>query len=160
MPKALDTFGGRDYAKLLNSSGVDFDGLTSTTNTTVSSESIKVPEGWVGMFIIDIDANTTATVTASVKVAFDGGTEWNQFYFDHKALSAAAVTIGAATDVSGRLLRFINPFPDIGVSGAIGDVLFRVDLETDGSDSSAEYGDCFYAVAPRVQGAVLEGVRA
>ena len=160
MPKALDTFGGRDYAELLTSTGVTFDGLTSTTDTTVSSEAIKIPEGWVGIFVVDIDANTTATVTASVKVAFDGGTEWNQFFFDQKAQSAAEVTIGAATVVTGRLLKVLNPFPDIGVSGAVGDVLFRVDMESDGADSSAEYGKFFYAVAPRVQGAVLEGVRA
>ena len=160
MPKALDTFGGRDYAELLTSTGVTFDGLTSTTNTTVSSEAIEIPEGWVGIFVIDIDANTTADVTASVKVAFDGGTEWNQFYFDNRALTAASVTIGAATVVQGRLLRVINPFPFIGAKGTDGKVVFRVDMETDGADSSAEYGKFFYAVAPRVQGAVLEGVRA
>jgi hypothetical protein len=157
MPKALDTFGGRDYAKLLNSSGVDFDGLTSTTNTTVSSESIEVPEGWVGIFVIDVDAHTTAAATASVKVAFDGGTEWNQFYFDRAALTKAEVTLAAA---GAYMLKFINPFPFVGAKGTDGKVVFRVDLETDGSDTSVEYGDCFYAVAPRVQGALLEGVPA
>ena len=156
MPVALDTFGGRDYAELL-SSNATLDGITSTTDTTVSTETIEVPEGWVGMFVIDVDAFTTAAVTASVKVAFDGGTEWTQFYFDGLAATAATVALAAA---GAYTLKIINPFPFVGAKSTDGKIVFRVDLETDAADSSLEYGKCFYAVAPRIQGALLEGVPA
>jgi hypothetical protein len=156
MPIAQDTFGGRDYAELL-SGDATLDGITSTTDTTISTEAIEVPEGWVGLFVIDVDAFTTAAVTASVKVAFDGGTEFNQFYFDGQSATAATVALAAA---GAYTLKILNPFPYIAASGTDGKVVFRVDMETDGADSSLEYGKCFYAVAPRVQGALLEGVPA
>jgi hypothetical protein len=149
---------GREYAQLLSSGGVTLDGITSTTNTTVSSEAIKVPEGYVGIFVLDVDTFTTGDVTAKVKVAFDGGTEWNTFWHDRAATTAATATLDAA---GAKMIRILNPFPDIAVDdGTVGDVVFRVDLEADGADSNMAYGKCFYAVAPRVQGALLEGVPA
>jgi hypothetical protein len=136
--------GGRIARPLLTSGGADFDGITSTTDTTVSSESVYVPEGYQCTFVIDVDAFTTAAITAAVQFTLDGSESspnWMDFYWDRASATAATVALAAT---GYKTLRFINPFP----SDPDGNILFRLALKTDGADSSAAYGDCFLFVNP------------
>jgi hypothetical protein len=142
--------GGRVVAELLGTDGATLDAITSTTDTTVSTESIRVPEGFQVAFVVDFDAWATAALTASVKYTHDGST-YHQFYWDEASATAATF---AVTAVGAKILQIINPFvdnPNVDTS-----VLFRVDFETDGADTDVTFGDCYYTVGPPVKGAVFE----
>ena len=139
-PKAAS--GGRISRPLLDSNGADFDGITSTTDTTVNSESVYVPECYQATFIIDVDAWTTDDVEAKVQFTLDAGTNWNNFFWDRG--SATASTIGLDTAVGYRALRFVNPFP----CSADGNIRFRLSLVPDGADANLVYGDCYLMMGP------------
>lgn len=151
--------GGRRIRELLDTNGNTFDGITSTTNTTVSTESIEVPEGFQASFIIDVDTFTTADVTASVKVTHDDS-NYHQFYWDEASATAATAAIAVdSSDLGYHILTIINPFtvnPNEPSESAVSATKFRVDLETDTSDSSIAYGKCFYTIGPPIKGGVFE----
>ncbi len=142
--------GGRAFGQLLNDSGLTFDGITSTTNTTLSTQDVMIPEGWVGTFVIDVDAWTTAG-TASVSVSFDGGTNDNAFYYDRASATASTVSLAAT---GAYVLRVLNPFPE-GFDQA-NTISFSVKFTTNASNTTYELGKCWFAVAPPVVGAVTE----
>jgi hypothetical protein len=142
--------GGRVVRVLLGTDGATLDGITSTTNTTVSTETITVPEGFQACFVLDIDTYTTAALTASVKYTHDNS-NYHQFYWDEGSQTAATF---AVTAIGSTVLQLINPFVDNpNVTTSLG---FRVDFETDTSDTNVVFGDCYVTVGPPIKGAVFE----
>jgi hypothetical protein len=142
--------GGRVVKVLLGTDGATLDAITSTTDTTVSTESIRVPEGFQACFVLDFDAWATAALTASVKYTHDDST-WHQFYWDEASATAATF---AVTEVGQKILQVINPFvdnPNLTTS-----VMFRVDFETDTADTDVTFGDCYVTIGPPIKGAVFE----
>jgi hypothetical protein len=148
--------GGRVIKELLGTDGVSLDGITSTTDTTVSTESIRVPEGFQAIFVMDVDAYATTTATFSVKYTHDGGSNWHQFYWDEGSQTAATVAISdTTTDLGAHQISIINPFTT-NPNTSIGETLFRVDVETDGVNTDLTLGDCYVTVGPPIKGAVFE----
>ena len=136
--------GGRIARPLLTSGGADFDGITSTTDTDVNSESVAVPEGYQCAFVIDVDAATADNVVARVQFTLNGSEsspDWNNFYWDRASATAATVNL---TTTGYKTLRFVNPFP----SDPDGNILWRLNLDPDDADANLAYGDCFLFVNP------------
>jgi hypothetical protein len=146
--------GGRVVRELLGTDGATLDGITSTTNTTISTESVIVPEGYQAIFIMDVDAYATTTATFSVKYTHDNS-NYHQFYWDEGSQTAATVAITDTTaDLGAHMISIINPFvdnPNLTTS-----VKFRVDLETDGVNTDLTLGDCYLTIGPPIKGAVFE----
>jgi hypothetical protein len=145
--------GGRLIREYLGTDGVSLDGITSTTDTTLSFEAVEVPEGYQASFIMDIDAYATTDATFSVQYSHDNS-NYHQLYWDEASAAAVQKALTVTTDLGAHILTFINPFvdnPNVTTS-----TKFRVQLITDGSNTDLTLGDCYFTVGPPVKGAVFE----
>lgn len=137
--------GGRVFRPLLEEGGADFDGITSTTDTTISSEAVFVPEGYQVIFVMDIDTYTTAALTQSIQFTLNGQDatpDWHDYYWDRASATAAT---SALTVVGHQVpMRAVNPFP----TDPTGNIQWKLALKSDGSDTVVIFGDSFLMVVP------------
>ena len=143
----------REYWQGGTLSGVSLDGITSTTNTTLSFEAVIVPEGFQATFMMDIDAYATTDATFSIQYAHDG-TNYVQFYWDEAGVSAAQKALTVTTDIGAHQLTIINPYVDN--PNNANPAVFRVQLITDGTNTDLTLGDCYLTIGPPIKGAVFE----
>ena len=145
--------GGRVVREYLGTDGVSLDGITSTTDTTLSFEAVIVPEGYQATFMMDIDAFATTEATFSIQYAHDG-TNYDQFYWDEAGAAAAQKALTVTTDIGAHQLTLINPYVDNPNNALPGK--FRVQLITDAANTDLTLGDCYLTIGPPIKGAVFE----